>query len=136
MIVNGQVQTSTTSTSSTPAATSATPSTISSATPPPRSSSTNTGAIAGGVVGGVVGLALLFLVALILRRRHRRSKLADGSDSAGYGPVRPELDVSEPHKELDVSPKDPHFEMEQPHIVNELDGQMLHDGDRSSAQVG
>lgn len=38
---------------------------------------TNAGAIAGGVVGGVVALALLALLAILIRRRRARSKAID-----------------------------------------------------------
>ena len=83
-----------------------------------------------------MGVALVGLIGSLLWRRQRRSKAASGSRAGGYGPERPELDISEPRKELDVSSKDPPFEMEQPHVVNELEAQGVHDENESSSRKG
>ena len=57
----------------------------------PRSSGSNTGAIAGGTVGGVAALALIALLAFfLLGHRRRRGRLAVPPSDPGYR--RPELD--------------------------------------------
>jgi hypothetical protein len=59
---------------------------------------TNTAAIAGGVVGGIVGLALIAILALFLRRRHRKAHAPHELPNTPSTAAHRELGNDEKHK--------------------------------------
>ena len=76
----------------------------------------------------MIGVALVGLAVFFIWQRQKRRETAARDHATNYGPLTQELDVNEGHNKLDKTSR---VEMEQPHIVNELEGQPIH-GDRSS----
>ena len=97
----------------------------------------------------MVGVALVGLVLFLLWRRPKRREAAFREHATHHASIAPELDATRPHRELDDTSrreldgtskneldntsKPPPAEMEQPYVVNELDGKPIHDGNASSA---